>query len=88
MAANPIVVIQHGGIRIPEALQEDPRFKDGARLQLVPVQPVLPAEEQRKAWKDFLSLEGLLAHSGYDPNLELEKEKQRELDEEAGWAKA
>jgi hypothetical protein len=88
MAANPIVVIDHGRVEIPEELQSDPRFKDGARLQLVPVKPELPEAERVKAWENFRKLEGILANSEYDPNAELEKEKQRELDEEDRWARS
>jgi hypothetical protein len=86
MAAHPIVIIDHGKVEIPEELQSDPRFRDGARLQLVPVSSYVNSESERKqAWDAFLSLEGLLAHSDYDPNAELEKEKQRELEEEERW---
>lgn len=90
MAAHPIVVVEDGKIDIPEELQQDPRFRDGARLQLVPVSVVreLSVEDRKKAWDNFRKLEGLLAHSDYDPNAELEKEKQRELAKEARWAQS
>lgn len=89
MAAHPIVVVDHGTIHIPEELRNDPRFRDGAKLQLVPVAPSSgPEADKVEAWKAFLSLEGLLAHSDYDPNAELEKEKQRELEEEERWARS
>ena len=88
MAAHPIVVVEDGKIDIPEELQEDPRFRDGARLQLVPVSVAreLSAEERKKAWEGFRKLRGILADSDYDPNAELEKEKQRELEKERRWA--
>jgi hypothetical protein len=90
MAAHPIVVVEHGKIDIPEELQKDPRFGDGARLQLVPMPVVreLSKEDRMKAWENFRKLEGILANSDYDPNAELEKEKQRELAEEARWAQS
>jgi len=90
MAAHPIVVVEDGKVEIPHELQRDPKFKDGARLQLVPVSVVreLSEEDRKKAWDNFRKLEGLLAHSDYDPNAELEKEKQRELAKEAGWAQS
>ena len=89
MAAHPIVVIDHGRVEIPEELQSDPRFRDGARLQLVPIPTISNSgADLAKAWEDFLGLGGLLAHSDYDPNAELEKEKQRELEEEDRWARS
>jgi hypothetical protein len=90
MAAHPIVVVEHGKVEIPPELQEDPKFKNGARLQLVPVSVMreLSEEDRKKAWDNFRKLEGILANSEYDPNAELEKEKQRELAEEARWAQS
>lgn len=88
MAAHPIVVVDHGRVEIPKELQDDPRFKDGARLQLVPVKGELSGAERVKAWENFRQLEGILADSEYDPNAELEKEKQRELEEEDRWARS
>lgn len=89
MAAHPIVTVDHGRVTIPEELQSDPRFRDGARLQLVPIEAAGPSvADPAKAWEDFMSLEGLLANSVYDPNAELEKERQRELEDEARWARS
>jgi hypothetical protein len=88
MAAHPIVVVEHGKIDIPQELQKDPRFCDGARLQLVPAAATreLSEEDRVKAWDGFRQIRGILADSDYDPNAELEKEKQRELAEERRWA--
>ncbi len=89
MAAHPIVVVDHGKIIIPNELHDDPRFRDGARLQLVPVEVnATGVEHSAEAWETFMGLQGLLADSEYDPNAELEKEKQRELEEEAPWARS
>jgi len=90
MAAHPILVVEDGKVEIPYELQRDPNFQDGARLQLVPVSVVreLSEEERKKAWDNFRKLEGILAHSECDPNAELEREKQRELAEEARWAQS
>jgi hypothetical protein len=90
MAAHPIVVVEHGKVEIPQELQKDPKFQDGARLQLIPVSVAneLSEEDRRKAWENFRKLEGILADSECDPNAELEKEKQRELAEEARWAQS
>lgn len=85
MAANPVVVVDHGRVEIPEELQSDPRFRDGARLQLVPVPVEMSEEERRLAWDSFLSLRGLFADSDFDPNAELEREKQQELAAEDEW---
>ncbi len=85
MAAHPIVVIEHGRVEVPEELQEDPHFKDGARVQLVPVSfnaGEVSAEEILAKWE---SLRGILADSAFDPNAELEAEKQRELAAEDEW---
>jgi hypothetical protein len=83
MAANPIVVVDHGKVDIPEELQGDPRFKDGSRLQLVPIPSAsLSKAEEALAWKEFRKLRGILKDSDFDPNAELEKEKLRELEEE------
>ena len=87
MAANTIVVVDHGKIEIPKELQSDPRFSDGARLQLVPL-PLSTEQNTAEAWDNFMSLAGLLADSDYDPNAKLEEEKQRELEEEARWARS
>jgi hypothetical protein len=85
MATHPIVVVHHGRVDIPLELQDDPQFKDGAQLQLIPVQGTRRVPEQdAKSWENFRKLRGVLAHSDYDPNAELEKEKQRELAQEAG----
>jgi hypothetical protein len=87
MAAHPIVVVEDGKVEIPQELQRNPKFQDGARLQLVPVPMTreLSEDDRKKAWDNFRKLEGILADSNYDPNAELEREKQRELAEEARW---
>ena len=86
MAANPVVVVEHGKIDIPDNLQHDPRFQDGARLQLVPLaQAEVSPELRRRAWDEFLKLGGIFADLDFDPNRELELDKQRELEAEARW---
>ena len=88
MAAHPIVVVDHGVAEIPKELRNDPRFRDGAKLQLVPLEAENePHADEQQRWREFLALGGLLADSDFDPNEELEKEKQRELADEARWAK-
>ncbi len=89
MAAHPIVLIDHGRVEIPEEPQSEPRSRDGARLQLVP-RPTTSnsGAALAKAWEDFLGFGGPLAHSDYDPHAELDKEKQRELEEEDRWARS
>jgi hypothetical protein len=85
MAAHPIVVIEHGRAEVPEELQADPQFKDGARVQLIPVSVSADnavAEDVLARWE---SLRGVFADSEFDPNAELETDKQRELAAEAEW---
>jgi hypothetical protein len=86
MAAHPVVVVDDELLKkLPVQLQGDPRYQCGARLELVPVVPpeAQPSPDEILAtWK---SLQGILEHSSYDPNAELEKEKQRELADEARW---
>ena len=86
MAAHPIVVVDDELLdKLPEHFKADPRYQKGASLELVPLatlQPKLSAEETMRRWE---SLRGLFAHSDFDPNAELEKEKQAELAEEARW---
>jgi hypothetical protein len=80
MAANPIAVVHDGMVEIPNELKDDPRFRNGASLRLV---PVIEAPVAIKG--DWRRLEGILADSDFDPNSELEAEKQRELESEAHW---
>ena len=88
MAANPIVVIDHGRVEIPKELQSDPRFSDGARLQLVPMTDAHSHDDAEKTLAKWDSLAGIFAHSSYDPNAELEAEKKRELEDEARWLRS
>ncbi len=91
MAAHPTVIIDHGRVDIPEELRNDPRFRDGAWLRLVPVPSEVPGFAQASAQKsghDFFSLKGMLANAKFDPNAELEKEKRRELAQEAHWPRS
>lgn len=84
MAAHPIVVIDHGKVEIPEELQGDPRFRDGARLQLVPVETAaVNGQKPNEVLPSWERLAGILANSDYDPNAELEREKEKELEDEA-----
>ncbi len=88
MAAHPVVIVDDELLnKLPEQFKADPRYQKGASLELVPLaasQPRVSADETIRRWE---SLRGLLAHSDFDPNAELEKEKQAELAEEARWAK-
>ena len=88
MATHPIVVVDHGRVEIPEELQNDPRFKDGARLQLVPVDSAEEPYDPEEILAKWESLAGILADSDYDPNAELEREKQNELEDEARWLRS
>lgn len=84
MAAYPIVVVDDALLKkLPEEFRDDPRYQCGSSLELVPVaeatMPSLSYERKIESWRD---LEGILADSSFDPNAELEAEKQRELQSE------
>jgi hypothetical protein len=80
MAAHPIVVIHDGKVQIPEEVHDDPRFQNGATLQLVPVAAMavsdLPAPKG-----DWRRLEGILAREGetFSATEWKREEREREL---------
>lgn len=75
MAAHPIVVVDDDGqVRIPEALRDDPRFQNGAKLKLVPIEEATP-----KVVGDWRRLRGILAHSDFDATEWKRQEREREL---------
>jgi hypothetical protein len=83
MAANPIAVVHDGMVEIPIELKYDPRFRNGAKLQLVPV-PVSeqPPQEPRGDWR---RLEGILSRPDWTPEehtrvVERKRKAQEELD--------
>jgi len=90
MASQPIFTVGDGVIEIPEELRGDPRLKRGAKLRLVSYgestvvlesdKPGAPEDlsdsSQRVA--NWRNLRGIFAGSSYDPNAELELERQRE----------
>ena len=84
-AAHPIAIIHDGIVEIPDEAKADPRFQNGAKLQLVPVTELQPMP--KNDWSDWRRLEGILSDSKFDPNAELEAEKQKELQDEARWAR-
>ena len=81
-AAHPIVTVDHGRVEIPADLREDPRFRDGARLVLVPLGGT---EDQREAKGDWRGLRGIFADSPIDLNEERRKERQLELERDDHW---
>ena len=88
MAAHPIVVVDDELLgKLPERFKSDPRYQKGASLELVPLDSpepkrnTLSVEETLRRWD---CLRGI-STSDFDPNAELEKEKQRELAKEARW---
>jgi hypothetical protein len=82
MAAHPIVTIHDGKVEIPEELKDDPRFCDGARLELVPASGQ-SVQTDSGAWQAFIDLQGIFADDPGDANASLERERQDELAEEA-----
>jgi hypothetical protein len=75
-AAHPIVTVDHGVVRIPVELRSDPRFQDGARVELVPV--VLEHAEEQGA-QDWRTLEGILAGVNFDTTEWKLEERELEL---------
>lgn len=89
MAAHPILIVDDELLhKLPEEFRRDPRFQKGASLELVPVAPAQENMSGRDVMATWESLRGILANSDYYPNAELEKEKQRELEEEARWSRS
>lgn len=76
MSAHPIAIIQDGKVEIPEEVQNDPRFQNGAKLELVPVR--VTAEPVAKAVGDWRRLEGILAREGETFSATEWKREQRE----------
>lgn len=88
MVAHPVVVVDDELIdKLPERFKADPRYQKGVRLELVPLPPPPPRISPEDTLRRWESLRGLLAHSDFDANAELEIEKQAELAEDARWAK-
>ena len=92
MAAHPIVTFHDGKLEVPEELQRELKLHEGSQLRVVAVSgesvtlQTEPAEPKAKTFGDWRRLEGLLADSPLDPNADLEREKQRELEQEARWS--
>ena len=92
MAAHPILTFHDGKLEVPEEVQRKLKLHEGSQLRVVAVSQesvtlqAEPAEPKPRIIGDWRRLEGLLADSPADPNAELEREKQRELAEEARWA--
>jgi hypothetical protein len=80
VAANPIVYVHNGIVELPEDVKADPRFQNGAKLELVP----LP-DDTESVLKSLRQLAGSWGHSPVDPNAVLETERQEELEDEARW---
>ena len=84
MAAHPIVVIDDGTVHIPEQFRNDPRFQDGATLELVPVAPsAARAVASEKPKGDWRRLRGALAHLDVRLTDEMEQERQRDNERDA-----
>ena len=80
MAAHPIAVVHDGIVEIPDDVKTDPRFQNGARLQLVPLSP-----EVKSVLERLEQLAGSWVGSRIEPNAVLEAERQKELTDEARW---
>jgi hypothetical protein len=76
MAAHPIVVVSEGAVKIPAELRNDPRFQDGAALELVPARS---AADDLQPAGDWRRLRGIFKHSGVNLNDELDKDRLSEL---------
>jgi hypothetical protein len=76
-APHTIVTIDHGLVRIPSELQSDPRFQDGARLQLVPVDA--QTRDVPDVTRDWRELDGILAGADFDTTAWKREEREFEL---------
>jgi len=76
MAAHPIVVVDGGVIQIPVEYQSDPRFQDGATLELIPVQS---SGDEAAAKGDWRRLDGILADETFDATDWKRQEREQEL---------
>jgi hypothetical protein len=76
MAANPVVYIHNGIVKVPAEMESDPRFREGAALQLVPVaaSTALPGNQAAGDWH---RLRGALADLGMSLNEELRDTESR-----------
>jgi hypothetical protein len=77
MAAHPIVVVDGGTVQIPAEYKGDPRFQDGASLELVPVQSRGVVEPVTKG--DWRKLDGILAGETFDTTAWKRQEREWEL---------
>jgi hypothetical protein len=75
MAAHPVVIIHDGVAEIPEKYKTDPRFRDGASLELVPRETEAP-EKPKGDWR---ALEGILADDGIDTTEWKRQQREWEL---------
>ncbi len=76
MAAHPIVVVDGNVIQIPVEYQSDPRFQDGARLELIPVQS---SDCDATGKGDWRRLEGILADENFDATDWKRQQREEEL---------
>jgi hypothetical protein len=77
MAAHPIVVIDNGVIEIPAEYLSDPRFQNGASLELVPVEAGRDAVPSAKG--DWRRLDGIFADEAFDTTEWKRQERELEL---------
>ena len=73
---NLIVTVERGVAAIPSQYRADPRYQEGARLQLVPFPPEKRGGQERKDWR---SLEGMLAGFGGEATTDKAQERELEL---------
>jgi len=79
MAAHPIVVVGDGIVEIPESYKDDPRYRRGAKLELVPVADMLSSVDVASKPKgDWRRLKGIFKDASVNLNEELRKDRSAE----------
>ena len=82
MAAHPVVIVDDELLaKLPEGFRDDPRYRRGARLELVPLAEA-SADNRKTAVDAFIAARGMFANSGWDGNAALEAERLQELADE------
>ena len=76
MTAHPIVIVDDGKVEIPAEFQSDPRFQNGAILELVPVTPDEISAESKGDWR---RLDGIFADEAFDTTEWKQREREWEL---------
>jgi hypothetical protein len=75
---STIAIVHDGVIRIPQEVEADPGFREGARVRLIPVESSVPLDKTPPEvdWRVF---EGMFADSSFDATEWKRQEREFEL---------